>query len=70
MFEYKLEVFYASAKLISTILKEHELKELTNLINERASEGWELVTYTFMGNIGAPNGLLITFKKQINPPIV
>ena len=66
MFEYKCEIFYGSAKLVSTMLKEHELVKVNNLINERAAEGWELVTHTFMGNVGAPNGLLLTFKKQTN----
>ena len=65
MYEYKCEIFYASAKFASTMLKEHELMDVSNLLNERAAEGWELVTHTFMGDIGAPNGLLITFKKQI-----
>ena len=70
MFEYKCEIFYASAKFMSTMLKEHELAEVSTLINERAAEGWELVTHTFIGNVGAPNGLLITFKKQANLPTI
>jgi len=69
MFEYKCEIFNASGKALSTIFKDKEVLAFNELLNERASEGWELVTYTFMGSLGAPNGLLITYRKQINTAV-
>jgi hypothetical protein len=56
-----------SLKLIKSSITDEEVLELNNLINKRASEGWELVTYSFMGGGGGSDfgrGILITFKKD------
>ena len=64
MAEYKTEILKVSYRLLKASIKEPEVKELDELINQRASEGWELVTYTFMGNNDSfSRGVLMTFKK-------
>jgi hypothetical protein len=65
LFEYKSEILKISYKLLRASINDSEVDNLGKLINERALEGWELVTYSFMGgadNLG--NGVLITFKKE------
>jgi hypothetical protein len=65
MQKYKSEVLKVSFKFIKASIKEEEIELLDELINKRASEGWELVTYAFMGTEGSFNrGVLITFKKD------
>ena len=67
MVRYKSEIMRASFKLVKSSINEDELAELNDLINKRQSEGWELVTYSFMGGGGGSDfgrGILITFKKD------
>jgi len=62
---YKSEILKVSFKYMTASIKEEEILELDNLINKRASGGWELVTYAFMGNEGSfGRGILVTFKKD------
>ena len=63
--KYKSEILAVSFKFLKSTIKEEEVRMLDELINKRSSEGWELVTYAFMGG-GAGNiarGILLTFKK-------
>jgi len=55
----------ASYRWMNSSMREDEVAELDKLIAQRYREGWELVTYTFMGGSGGDigKGLLITFKK-------
>jgi hypothetical protein len=67
MLKYKSEVMKVTFKLIMSSINEEEVTELDKLINKRASEGWELVTYTFMGGGGGNDfgrGILLTFKRD------
>jgi hypothetical protein len=58
-------VLKISFKLFKASVNASEVGELDNLINKRASEGWELVTYSFMGGAdNMANGVLLTFKKD------
>ena len=61
---YKSEVLKTSYRMFKASIKEEEIQALDNLINQRAAEGWELVTYAFMGsNDSLGRGVLVTFKK-------
>jgi hypothetical protein len=45
-------------------MDDSDLFELDNLINQRAQEGWELVTYSYMStSLQLKGATLITFKK-------
>ena len=62
---YKTEILKVSFKWLKASIKEEEIIQLDNLINLRAKEGWELVTYAFMGDEGSlGRGVLMTFKKE------
>ncbi|MGM0175110.1 DUF4177 domain-containing protein [Enterococcus devriesei] len=64
MYEYKSEVLYTKTKWLSDKAGENDLAELDALINERAQEGWELVTYSYMAtSLQVKGATLITFKK-------
>ena len=66
MVRYKSEVLKVSFKLITSSISEGEVVEMDELINQRAKEGWELVTYSFMGGGGSDfgRGILLTFKRD------
>lgn len=64
MYEYKSEVLYTKTKWLSDKAGENDLAELDALINERAQESWELVTYSYMAtSLQVKGATLITFKK-------
>ena len=66
MTQYKTEVMKASFRWMKSSIGDEEVAELDKLISQRYREGWELVTYTFMGGSGGDigKGILITFKKE------
>ena len=65
MYEYKTEVLTTGIKWFSDKANDADVTALDELINKRALEGWELVTYSFMStSLQARGATLITFKKQ------
>lgn len=65
MYTYKTEILSTGIKWISDKANEDDVLALDELINKRASEGWELVTYSYMATSAQMRGAtLITFKKQ------
>ena len=48
--EYKSEILKISYIMLKAAIKEIELQQLDKLINKRAAEDRELVTYAFMGD--------------------
>lgn len=65
MFEYKTEILMTGVKWLSDKANDADVTALDQLINERASEGWELVTYSYMGtSVQVRGATLITFRKQ------
>jgi hypothetical protein len=64
---YKSEVLKVTYKLIMSSINPEEVTKMDDLINQRRKEGWDLVTYTFMGGGGGNDfgrGILMTFKKE------
>ena len=65
MYTYKSEILWASNKWFSDKANENDVRELDELINQRAEEGWELVTYDYMAtSIQLKGAFVITFRKE------
>ena len=65
MYIYKTEILTVSTKWFSDKANEDDIAMLDKLINERASEGWELATYDYMATSSQPRGaFLVTFRKE------
>ena len=65
MYTYKSEILWVSSKWFSDKANEKDLAELDELLNERAAEGWELVTYDYMAtSLQARGAFVISFRKE------
>ena len=65
MYVYKTEILMVGAKLFSDKANEEDIVKLDKLINERASDGWELVTYDYMATSSQIRGaFVVTFRKE------
>lgn len=65
MYIYKTEILTVSTKWFSDKANEDDIAMLDKLINERASEGWELATYDYMATSFQLRGaFLVTFRKE------
>ena len=63
MFVYKSELIVTTKTSgIVKNLSEKDVSVLDELINERAAEGWELVTHSF--SIVGTAQFVVTFKKE------
>ena len=51
MYTYKTEILKVSSKWFSDKANEADTAELDELLNKRAEEGWELVTYEGTGDL-------------------
>jgi len=70
VFEYKSELLSVQVKMkglkiVATIIDHIDLEKLDELINERAEEGWELVTHSSIADIvvGRVN-TIVTFRRE------
>ena len=65
MFEYKTEILFTGVKWFSDKANDADVSALDELLNKRASEGWELVTYSYMAtSVQARGATLITFRRE------
>ena len=65
MYIYKTEILTVGTKWFSDKANEDDIAMLDKLINERASEGWELATYDYMATSFQMRGaFLVTFRKE------
>ncbi len=65
MYQYKTEILNVSTKYVSDKANEKDTLELDELLNTRAAEGWELVTYDYMiGALQVRGTFIITFRKE------
>ena len=65
MYIYKTEILTVSTKWFSDKANEDDIAMLDKLINERASEGWELATYDYMATSSQlRSAFLVTFRKE------
>ena len=65
MYTYKTEILQVSTKWFSDKANDKDVALLDELINKRASEGWELVTYDYMATSTQIKGaFVITFRRE------
>lgn len=65
MYIYKSEILTTTFKWIKDSANQKDVDHLDELINKRASEGFELVCYSYMPNVAsARSAILITFRKE------
>lgn len=65
MYIYKTEILMVSTKWFSDKANENDTAALDQFFNEKAAEGWELVTYDYMAtSLQLKGGFVITFRKQ------
>ena len=64
MYMYKTEIMKVGVKFWSDKANEEDAAALDELLNQRAAEGWELVTYDYMATSNQIKGaFIITFRK-------
>ena len=67
MYQYKTEILTVSVKWLSNKANEQDISQLDELLNQRDSEGWELVTYDYMATSTQLKGaFVITFRRKKN----
>lgn len=66
MFEYKTVLLDSRSKWgFNDSADEKDVEKLDALLNEKATEGWELVTYSYMTNaFGVKSTFAITFRRK------
>lgn len=65
MYIYKTEILTVSTKWFSDKADVGDISMLDELINKRAADGWELVTYDYMAtSIQIKGAFVITFRKH------
>lgn len=65
MYTYRSEVLWVSSKWFSDKVNDEDVAKLDELINQRAQEGWELVTYDYMAtSVQVRGAFLITFRRE------
>lgn len=65
MYEYKTELLNTRIKFLTNSADLKDIEKLDELINRRASEGWELVTYSYMVNSDNLKSVFsVTFKRE------
>ncbi|NBI11191.1 DUF4177 domain-containing protein [Colidextribacter sp. OB.20] len=65
MYTYKTEILMVGTKWFSDKADSDDIKALDQLINKRAADGWELVTYDYMAtSVQIKGAFVITFRKQ------
>ncbi len=65
MYIYKTEILKVGIKWFSDKADVKDTAMLDQLINEKAADGWELVTYDYMATSTQFKGaFVITFRKQ------
>lgn len=65
MYIYKTEILTVSTKWLSDKANAKDVAILDQFINEKAADGWELVTYDYMAtSMQIKGAFVITFRKQ------
>ena len=65
MYIYRSEILKVSTKWFSDKANDEDIALVDNLLNTRAAEGWELVTYDYMATSSQIRGaFVITFRRE------
>ncbi len=66
MYRYKTEILKVGVRWLTDKATEQDAAVLDELLNRRAAEGWELVTYDYMATSTQVKGaFIITFRQEI-----
>ena len=64
MYIYKTEILQVGMKWFSDKADTNDITVLDQFINEKAADGWELVTYDYMAtSVQIKGAFVITFRK-------
>lgn len=64
VYQYKTEILTVSMKWFSDKADANDIAALDQLLNERAADGWELVTYDYMAtSLQVKGAFVVTFRK-------
>lgn len=67
MYTYRTEILPVSTKVFSDKADQKDISILDDLLNQRAIEGWELVTYDYMAtSMQIKGAFVVTFRKERN----
>lgn len=62
---YRSEILTVGMKFMSDKADEKDVAKLDELLNRRAAEGWELVTYDYMATSTQVRGaFVVTFQQE------
>ncbi len=65
MYTYKTELLTVGTKWFSDKADQADISLLDTVLNQRAADGWELVTYDYMAtSIQVKGAFVITFRKE------
>ncbi len=65
MYIYKTEILTVGTKWFSDKANENDIAILDQFLNEKAADGWELVTYDYMATaLQVKGSFIVTFRKQ------
>lgn len=65
MYTYKTDILQVSTKFWSDKANDQDAQVLDAFLNEKAAEGWELVTYDYMATSNQIRGaFIITFRRE------
>ena len=65
MYVYRSEILTVGTKFWSDKANDKDASILDELLNRRAAEGWELVTYDYMATSAQVKGaFIITFRRE------
>lgn len=65
MYTYKTELLTVGTKWFSDKADQADISLLDTVLNQRAADGWELVTYDYMAtSVQVKGAFVITFRKQ------
>ena len=65
MYVYRSEILTVGTKFWSDKANDKDASMLDELLNRRAAEGWELVTYDYMATSAQVKGaFIITFRRE------
>ncbi len=66
MYRYKTEILKVGVRWLTDKATEQDAAVLDELLNRRAAEGWELITYDYMATSTQVKGaFIITFRQEI-----
>ena len=66
MYEYESEILTVGSKWFSDKADEKDAAELDELLNRRAAEGWDLVTYDYMAtSVQIKGAFIVTFRRKV-----